>query len=61
MCGQAKPSAQGYLLFGDTLLDHNPSFEIELAPDTLGHSSLAVTSRYTHARPDESSARYLAV
>jgi len=28
---------------------------------TLGHSSLAVTSRYTHARPDHSSAMYLAV
>jgi integrase/recombinase XerD len=29
--------------------------------DTLGHSSLAVTDRYAHARPDESSGRYLAV
>jgi integrase/recombinase XerD len=28
---------------------------------TLGHSSLATTSRYTHARPNSSSALYLAV
>ena len=28
--GQVKPSAQGYLLFDDTVLDHNHSFEIEL-------------------------------
>jgi integrase/recombinase XerD len=28
---------------------------------TLGHSSLATTSRYTHARPQDSSGRYLAV
>jgi hypothetical protein len=27
---QVKPSAQGYLLFDDTVLDHNHSFEIEL-------------------------------
>lgn len=30
VCGQVKPSAQGYLLFDDTVLDHNHSFEIEL-------------------------------
>lgn len=34
---------------------------VTLVRDTLGHSSLAVTSRYTHARPDQSSAQYLAV
>lgn len=34
---------------------------IALVKDTLGHSSLAVTSRYTHARPDQSSALHLAV
>jgi Transposase DDE domain len=28
--GQVKPSVQGYLLFDDTVLDHNHSFEIEL-------------------------------
>lgn len=27
--------------------------------DTLGHSSLAVTSKYLHAKPGESSAHYL--
>ena len=32
-----------------------------LVKDTLGHQSLATTSKYTHARPDDSSARYLAV
>ena len=26
---------------------------------TVGHSSLATTSRYAHARPGDSSARYL--
>lgn len=30
-----------------------------LVRDTLGHSSLAITSRYAHARPSESSAYYL--
>lgn len=34
---------------------------IVLVRDTLGHSSLAVTSRYTHAKPDQSSALHLAV
>lgn len=34
---------------------------IALVRDTLGHSSLAVTSRYTHAKPDQSSALHLAV
>jgi integrase/recombinase XerD len=34
---------------------------ITLVRDTLGHSSLAVTSVYTHARPGDSSARYLPV
>ena len=32
---------------------------ISLVQQTLGHSSLAVTSRYTHAKPGESSATYL--
>lgn len=34
---------------------------VTLVRDTLGHSSLAVTSRYTHAKPDQSSALHLAV
>lgn len=34
---------------------------IALVRDTLGHSSLAVTSRYTHAKPNESSALHLVV
>ncbi len=34
---------------------------IALVRDTLGHSSLAVTSRYTHAKPNESSALHLAI
>lgn len=29
--------------------------------DTLGHSSIAITSRYVHARPNDSSGLYLAV
>jgi site-specific recombinase XerD len=29
--------------------------------ELLGHASLATTSRYAHARPTDSSARYLAV
>jgi integrase/recombinase XerD len=28
---------------------------------TVGHASLATTSRYAHARPNDSGARYLAV
>jgi len=34
---------------------------VHLVKDTLGHASLATTSRYAHARPGDSSARYLAV
>lgn len=34
---------------------------VVLVRDTLGHSSLAITSRYTHAKPNESSALHLAV
>lgn len=34
---------------------------IALVRDTLGHSSLSVTSRYTHAKPNESSALHLAI
>ena len=32
---------------------------VHLVQSTLGHASLATTSRYTHARPNDSSARYL--
>ncbi len=34
---------------------------IALVRDTLGHSSVAVTDRYLHARPGESSGKFLAV
>jgi integrase/recombinase XerD len=34
---------------------------IHLVQATLGHSSVATTGRYIHARPTESSAKYLAV
>jgi integrase/recombinase XerD len=34
---------------------------VAVVRDTLGHSSLAVTNRYLHARPSDSSAFYLAV
>lgn len=34
---------------------------IALVRDTLGHSSLSVTSRYVHAKPDDSSAMHLGV
>lgn len=34
---------------------------IALVRDTLGHKNLAVTSRYTHAKPNDSSALHLAV
>jgi len=34
---------------------------VHVVQATLGHSSLATTSRYAHARPTESSAKYLAV
>ena len=34
---------------------------IHLVQTTLGHSSVATTGRYTHARPTDSSARYLAL
>ena len=34
---------------------------IHLVQQTLGHASVATTGRYLHARPTESSAKYLAV
>lgn len=34
---------------------------VHLVKETLGHKSLATTSRYAHARPDESSSSYLDV
>jgi integrase/recombinase XerD len=33
--------------------------KIHLVAETLGHSSVAVTSRYLHARPEDSSSLYL--
>ncbi|MEW6498082.1 MAG: tyrosine-type recombinase/integrase [Cyanobacteriota bacterium] len=33
--------------------------KIHLVAETLGHSSVAITSRYLHARPEESSGLYL--
>jgi integrase/recombinase XerD len=38
-------------------LDHGAP--IHLVQATLGHSSVATTSRYLHARPDDSSSRFL--
>src|SRR5262249_51562007 len=34
---------------------------IHLVAATLGHSSIQTTGRYLHARPNDSSSRYLAV
>jgi integrase/recombinase XerD len=34
---------------------------IHLVQTTLGHASVATTGRYLHARPDDSSAKYLGV
>ncbi|WP_430734229.1 tyrosine-type recombinase/integrase [Fodinisporobacter ferrooxydans] len=34
---------------------------IHLVQSTLGHASVATTGRYLHARPTDSSARYLGV
>lgn len=34
---------------------------IHLVSETAGHSSIAVTSRYSHARPNESSSSYLKI
>ncbi len=34
---------------------------VALVLDTLGHSSVSTTNGYLHARPNDSSARYLAV
>lgn len=34
---------------------------ISLVKETLGHSDVSTTGRYLHARPDDSSARYLGV
>lgn len=34
--------------------------DVALVRDALGHASLATTSRYTHARPNDGTSRYLA-
>lgn len=34
---------------------------VSLVSSTLGHASVATTGRYLHARPSDSSARYLSV
>lgn len=34
---------------------------VHLVQQTLGHASLSTTSKYTHARPSESSARFLGI
>lgn len=34
---------------------------VSLVKDTLGHASLATTSGYVHARPDDGSSRYLVI
>jgi integrase/recombinase XerD len=34
---------------------------IHLVAATLNHSSIAITGKYLHAKPNESSAKYLAV
>ena len=34
---------------------------VHLVAQTLGHASIATTGRYAHARPSDSSSRYLAV
>jgi integrase/recombinase XerD len=34
---------------------------IHLVQATLGHADLRTTSKYTHARPTDSSARYLGI
>ncbi|MFB2771878.1 tyrosine-type recombinase/integrase [Pelatocladus sp. BLCC-F211] len=39
----------------------NRGAPLHLVQNTLGHSSVATTSRYLHARPDDSSALYLNV
>jgi integrase/recombinase XerD len=33
-------------------------FDLHLLQQSLGHSSLAVTSKYLHARPDQSSSQF---
>jgi integrase/recombinase XerD len=35
--------------------------DVAIVRDTLGHSSLSVTSRYVHARPGRSTSDYLAL
>jgi len=40
-------------------LDHGAP--VHLVKETLGHQSLTTTSKYAHARPDESSSKYLEI
>jgi site-specific recombinase XerD len=55
----------GYLPFNAGAAIRGPAQEQKLAErilcDTLGHASIATTSRYLHARPDKSSGDYLTI
>lgn len=57
--GIAKPVSPHWMRHAHASHALNRGAPISLVSATLGHSSIAVTGRYTHAQPDESSGKYL--
>ncbi len=59
--GIAKKVSPHWLRHAHASHSLNRGAPLHLVQNTLGHSSVATTSRYLHARPDDSSALYLNV
>ncbi|MDB5069600.1 MAG: integrase family protein [Candidatus Eremiobacteraeota bacterium] len=57
--GLTKPVSPHFLRHAHASHALDAGAPIALVRDTLGHSSVAVTDRYLHARPTESSGKYL--
>lgn len=59
--GLKKPVSPHFLRHSHASHALEKGAKLAVVRDTLGHSSIAVTDRYVHARPGESSGLYLAV
>jgi site-specific recombinase XerD len=59
--GITKPVSPHFLRHAHASHNLDRNTPLHLVQQTLGHSSIAITGRYLHARPQDSSARHLAV
>jgi integrase/recombinase XerD len=59
--GLTKPVSPHWLRHAHASHNLDRNTPLHLVQQTLGHSSIAITGRYLHARPQDSSARHLAV